>query len=1286
MKCPACGIWNRKQYTVCFRCGASLVEGEEAPQQDAQNAPNGEEFTSYRPAQDEPVAFEEGAAPYEDDEPLAKTNKKKSGGLFSMFKKKDKAPARADEDWNAPAEAESDEYTWEMPLDASPADVNTAATLPPQDAAMMEAADSFQTPQGEIKLTSAGSADFDWQEFMPQMEPAAKPAVPQPDDEPETVPVARDEDAPISINMDQPLNIPAPAKDAKPAPEIPSYAKEEYVDPNAPISMERLAYDEDAPDLNALTNKPNEEKKEVPAEPATPELAEYEDNLSLYDYTSWDDDSAETAEAAPVTAEPVTVPGTTPITAEAETVSKVEKPESGEEKPSIATEELPQGSTQHFKPIRQIMAQPDENSTPVTPPSREVVVPAQTLSNTSKVRYADTEISREIIQAINTTPPPQVPVADIAPILEKRPRRMMSISRLPKSQTAPIVYGTRDIPDVKPETGKGYVPAAVPPLSVPIYDEEPETIPAPTPETTPAGGETFRHRSFSERGMLPKEPIAPLPAQEDSFAESGFFTPIQPAVPPIDIAPVPPAFTPRNTMRHAAVQNEQPVVHPEMGVPQQTGYNAVPPIPAAPVPEPDNRPEWAARALRELNIPDDVEFQEPDRSPRRRAYEPAAEQPMQEMPRRPRARAYDAPEEQQPMQEQPPRPMRRREAAPDNRYAEQSPTGYNTPRMSARAPYAAGAPIPAAPIPGAPVPMEGMQPPMASRRAYREEGYPEAAVPRQRSMRSETPSRPERYVPRDEQPPMEETPRRRRSYEQDRAAGVGYAQDRERPARASRDYADGANDPYVRDRDRTPEARSVTGRRDYNGRGSAARASLPDRAEAGREPAKRTTKESTTLRTKMDDPKTIERLNMSLHNSGKLLNTPVKLAIAIVVALIVLALLIVFLVSLFSNGGAASNPQTLPSDTQLDDKNAPIISTGTVNGNPGHIITFKGNDGDMIYISDPINANITIAGGIGLLEIEDSTLIGEQIVNEDIDITLNPVLHDGKTGKDTAMSPITFTVTPPEALLEIITPENGKEQVGISTYQIKIRVALGSTVTINDEDVSDLISDQPDSEGVIVYNVNVKPIGDNVIPIVVKTAGYRITTKYITLYREARNIALELSADTPTISETSTVTIKGTVAVGAKLEVTSPTDGSVTLNADGTFSFKAKLANYGNNTITIVASMNGETDTPYMHVINYMPTPDDYTKAAWRMDYDQLTYHKGQVFKCVGKIAEVLNEDPYTFTFNVGSESSPKLVVIEMIPKSTYPELGTEYKIYADVIGESDDGLPLLTGRYFYAE
>lgn len=427
---------------------------------------------------------------------------------------------------------------------------------------------------------------------------------------------------------------------------------------------------------------------------------------------------------------------------------------------------------------------------------------------------------------------------------------------------------------------------------------------------------------------------------------------------------------------------------------------------------------------------------------------------------------------------------------------------------------------------------------------------------------------------------------------------------------------------------------------------------------------------------------------------GLKVQNPTRMIIVGIAALLVLALVItgaVFgiraIIKLINERKEAPSEDQQTQQSPETNPNAPVVTAGVVNGRPGHIITFKGTDDDIIYISNENlegSYNIPIVGGVGTLEIEDSVLIGDRYVSDDVEVTLNPVLHEAGSGKETNLDPVTFTVTPPDAYLEILSPEGGAAETTLSTYQVKIRVETGSVVTIDGDDVSDMIAEEENNLGTIVYNVSVEPTGDNSIPVTAMKKGCRSVTESIVLTRPEMTVPIELDAATPSSSQSDKAEISGKVEAGVKVTVDSPIDGQVQQNDDGSFKFTAKLKNFGENQVIITAS-KGDENSSLTHVVTYTPSYNEYVAKAYRMDYDNLVNSAGmsQPFLCRGNVVEVYQQEPYTCLFNVGSADNPKYIYLEMV-ESKPLETDKTYKVYADVHQDSTkDGYPYMIGRFF---
>ena len=370
---------------------------------------------------------------------------------------------------------------------------------------------------------------------------------------------------------------------------------------------------------------------------------------------------------------------------------------------------------------------------------------------------------------------------------------------------------------------------------------------------------------------------------------------------------------------------------------------------------------------------------------------------------------------------------------------------------------------------------------------------------------------------------------------------------------------------------------------------------------------------------------------------------------------------------------------------------APDVEEITLDdGRAGHAITFYGGDGSSVFIKE-LNQSYLLTGGLTRIEIADSSWFGEN--PEDVEaavITMTPLL-ESENGGETELPPLELTVNVPQSPLQLINPSSDFQEVVNSIYPLQLHVVPGSNVLINGEDVTDVV----DYTGLLSANINVG-YGDNNISVLVATLNHKQTRKDIVLFREPQDIPLEPSLNLPKTSSKETMTISGTVDPSATIVVdTEFVKDSIKIDQDGSFSFKAKLTTIGDNTVTFRAQKPGLTDSVVSVHVNYVPSLNEYSRKAWKMDYKNLllTYRQwfGKVFLCKGPVVEILqDETPPLVVMNVGTEEAPQYVILDNASPLASPSVGITYTAYADVAGNGnyfykDDYCPRLTARYILA-
>ena len=356
-------------------------------------------------------------------------------------------------------------------------------------------------------------------------------------------------------------------------------------------------------------------------------------------------------------------------------------------------------------------------------------------------------------------------------------------------------------------------------------------------------------------------------------------------------------------------------------------------------------------------------------------------------------------------------------------------------------------------------------------------------------------------------------------------------------------------------------------------------------------------------------------------------------------------------------------------------------------GRLGHVITFYGDDGDMIYIEE-LRRSYLVVGGEARVEIPDSywfETAAEEV--ESAQIALTPIQTLAGGGKR-LLPVIHFTVDVPISPLTIIRPTEDEPPILSAEYQMEFEVVPGSTVLVDGMDVTDLVS----SMGEVSVNVAVYPQGDNPISILVKTEHHKETRADIVLYRQPMEIDLAVAINTASKSVLDAMTVRGTVDPKATVSVDTPyQEGSLTQDADGDFSFVATFDHIGYNNVTFRATQEGKQDSIISFQVYYLPTLNEYSRKAWAMDYTQLTrcwdIWAGRIFKCTGTVAAVLQTEPsQIIVLDVSKDGSGQYLIIENLSNLSVTEPGGKYDFYADVSGTRTEyegkKYPYLIGRY----
>ncbi len=356
-----------------------------------------------------------------------------------------------------------------------------------------------------------------------------------------------------------------------------------------------------------------------------------------------------------------------------------------------------------------------------------------------------------------------------------------------------------------------------------------------------------------------------------------------------------------------------------------------------------------------------------------------------------------------------------------------------------------------------------------------------------------------------------------------------------------------------------------------------------------------------------------------------------------------------------------------------------------------HTIMIPGEDGSQIYIRELHNSYV-VTGGYATIEIADHTWYDSllELTQETMEVSLTPYLKTA-SGQQQLLDVITYTIDIPLSPITMVTPDSKRTTVASSMYTMTFEVRPGSTVIVNDKDVSDTVNAET---GEFTYNATVHPVGDNSFLIRVRSQYCRENQLQVVLYREKQEIPLDLAADTFTSTSMKQMTVNCTTLPGATVDVLSPhTDLNITeLGTTGAFSFIAVFDHIGNNVIHITSSYPGKKPSTIEYTIYYVPSVDIYTGKAWPLnrasDYSELVSNMSaraaatQVYVVMAVCKEIVSEKPQMAIFYTGADGESQPVLLQNYSKTVWKK-GTYYRIYADAYG-TYNSMPWLNARFTY--
>ncbi|MFB9215372.1 Ig-like domain-containing protein, partial [Vibrio sinaloensis] len=295
---------------------------------------------------------------------------------------------------------------------------------------------------------------------------------------------------------------------------------------------------------------------------------------------------------------------------------------------------------------------------------------------------------------------------------------------------------------------------------------------------------------------------------------------------------------------------------------------------------------------------------------------------------------------------------------------------------------------------------------------------------------------------------------------------------------------------------------------------------------------------------------------------------------------------------------------------------------------------YNGGDSFTVVVSDGQGGTDTITVNIGVTPVNDIPVIGDENgapVGDDMSVT---------TEEDT---PVSGKLTATDADNDTLTFEKGTDP---SNGSVTVDADGNWTYTPNpdyngNDSFTVVVSDGNGGTDTVTVNVGVTPVND--IPVIGDENGAPVGDDMSVTTEEDTPVSGKLTA---TDADNDTLTFE---------KGTDPSNGSVTVDADGNWTYTPNPDYNGNDSFTVVVSDgNGGTDTVTVNVgvtpVNDIPVIGDENGAPVGDDMSVTTEEDTPVS---GKLTAT-DADNDTLTFEKGTDPSNGSVTVDADGNWTY--------------------------------
>ncbi|MGI6169186.1 MAG: hypothetical protein ACOYI4_05685 [Christensenellales bacterium] len=359
---------------------------------------------------------------------------------------------------------------------------------------------------------------------------------------------------------------------------------------------------------------------------------------------------------------------------------------------------------------------------------------------------------------------------------------------------------------------------------------------------------------------------------------------------------------------------------------------------------------------------------------------------------------------------------------------------------------------------------------------------------------------------------------------------------------------------------------------------------------------------------------------------------------------------------------------------------APEVEEATVNGEAGHKITIYGPQNAIVHI-DSLGLKDVILDDRVVFEVENRKMVADQLPDDqgNIKISLEATVSNG-AAQNIVRIPV-FSISLTQTPLTLLSPAQTQFTTSASEVRFNIQTVKGAKLTIDGNDVSDLI----DEEGLVSYTLPINWDEEKEIVVEASADQYSVARILLQISHGEDPVSLSFQPALPGSTDQETLLVSGSRDPSAVISTTATVDGDIEQYDSGAFSFSAKLS-YGLNQFQISATLDDGTQTVRDIEIIRQPEIDSYTRSAQVMDYQRIIYNndrlKDTVFLCVGILTEDMGKQAngaHRFSMDVGSD---EIAIIDYFGTANLQE-GTSYQIFAHIVG-MEGQLPLLDGWFAY--